>query len=81
MPALDAVWRSYGVSIKAWADTGTVVHNNVMYFVDPSGRLRIRATPVADESTAGTWSLPAASIRRSAQGIASYAAGLLDEGP
>ena len=81
VPALDAVWRSYGVSIKAWADTGTVVHNNVMYFVDPSGRLRIRATPVADESTAGTWSLPAASIRRSAQGIASYAAGLLDEGP
>jgi len=77
VPALDAVWRNYGVSIKAWADTGAVVHNNVMYFVDPSGRLRIRATPVADESRAGTYSLPPASVTRSAQGIASYAAGLL----
>ena len=44
-----------------------------MEFIDPRGDLRYRATPFADESTTGTFSLPAASIARWGQGIATYA--------
>ncbi len=77
LAALDAVWRNYGVTINVSTSTGAAVHNNVMYFVDPDGQLRIRATPVADESSTGSFSLPQASIVRSGTGIASYATGLL----
>jgi cytochrome oxidase Cu insertion factor (SCO1/SenC/PrrC family) len=77
LTALDAVWRSYGVTINVSTASGVVAHNNVMYFVDPKGKLRTRATPVADESTTGAFSLPPASVIRSADGIAAYAAGLL----
>jgi len=75
--ALDAVWRRYGVTINVEAASGVVAHNNVMYFIDPQGRLRFRATPVADESPTGAFSLPPSSVIRSADGIATYAAGLL----
>ncbi len=77
LAALDAVWRSYGVTINVETASGVVAHNNVMYLVDPSGRLRIRATPVADESPTGAFSLPPSSVIRSADGIAAYATGLL----
>lgn len=77
LAALDSVWRSYGVTINVSAAQGIVAHNNVMYFIDPSGTLRIRATPVADETTTGSFSLPASSIRRSGAGMAAFSAGLL----
>jgi len=77
LAALDAVWRSYGVAINVATTSGIVAHNNVMYFVDPKGQLRLRATPVADESTTGAFSLPPSGVSRSADGIATYAAGLL----
>jgi cytochrome oxidase Cu insertion factor (SCO1/SenC/PrrC family) len=74
---LDPVWRRYGVAIDVYTRTGRVAHNDVMYFIDPGGRLRIRATPVANESTSGVFSLPAALVSRSGAGIATYAASLL----
>jgi len=77
LAALDAVWRSYGVTINVSPTSGIVAHNNVMYFVDPRGQLRIRITPVADESSTGAFTLPPASVIRSAEGIAAYAVGLL----
>jgi cytochrome oxidase Cu insertion factor (SCO1/SenC/PrrC family) len=77
LATLDGVWRSYGVTINVSAASGAVVHNNVMYFVDPNGQLLIRAIPVADESSTGSFSLPQASILRSGTGIAAYATGLL----
>jgi cytochrome oxidase Cu insertion factor (SCO1/SenC/PrrC family) len=73
LPRLDPVWRRYGVAIDVYTKTGRVAHNDVMYFIDPRGRLRIRATPVANESTAGAYSLPGVLVARSAAGIASYA--------
>ncbi len=77
LAALDAVWRSYGVTINVSTTSGIVAHNNVIYFVDPRGRLRIRVTPVADQSSTGAFSLPPSSVSRSADGIAGYAASLL----
>ncbi len=81
LTTLNAVWRAYGVSVNVSRTSGIVAHNDVMYFVDPSGRLRYEATPFADESSAGAFSLPAASIDRWGQGIATYARQLLGATP
>jgi len=74
---IDPVWRHYGVAISVYPSTGTVVHNNVMYFIDPAGRLRLRTAPVVNESHLGVFSLGASSVARSALGIATYARELL----
>jgi cytochrome oxidase Cu insertion factor (SCO1/SenC/PrrC family) len=73
LPTLDSLWKSYGVSISVSEKTGLEAHNDIMEFIDPHGDLRYRATPFADESATGTFSLPAASIARWAHGIAAYA--------
>jgi len=73
LPTLNSVWRTYGITITTDSATGTVAHNDLLYFIDAAGRLRYRATPFADEQPNGTYSLPAASVRRWALGIATYA--------
>jgi protein SCO1 len=73
LPTLNSLWKAYGVSISVSEKTGLEAHNDIMEFIDPRGDLRYRATPFADESTTGTFSLPAASIARWAQGIATFA--------
>jgi cytochrome oxidase Cu insertion factor (SCO1/SenC/PrrC family) len=77
LSTINQVWRRYGVTIDVYPSTGRVTHNDVLYLIDPRGRLRLRATPVADESTSGTFALPADLVRRSGAGIAAYAARLL----
>jgi cytochrome oxidase Cu insertion factor (SCO1/SenC/PrrC family) len=73
LATLNAVWKAYGVSISLEAKTGLEAHNDVLDFIDPRGNLRYRATPFADESATGAFSLAAASISRWSQGIATYA--------
>jgi hypothetical protein len=65
------------VSISVQTKTGLEAHNEVMDFVDAQGDLRERATPFADESSTGSYSLPPASIARWGQGIATYAGRLV----
>ena len=77
-PRSTRIWKAYGVSISVKTKTGLEAHNDVMDFIDPQGDLRYRATPFADESTTGSYSLPAASIARWGQGIATYAGRLVD---
>lgn len=74
---LDTVWKSYGVSIEAQASTGLVSHNEVLYFIDPEGRLRWRATPFGNESDTGSFSLPTSTEALYGSGIALYARSLL----
>jgi cytochrome oxidase Cu insertion factor (SCO1/SenC/PrrC family) len=71
--ALNAVWVSYGISITADRSTGVVTHNELMYFIGPTGKIAWAATPVANETSARTYSLPASEINRFARGIAYYA--------
>ena len=78
LATLDSIWKAYGVSISVDKKTGLEAHNDVMAFIDAQGDLRYRATPFADESTTGTFSLPAASIARWGQGIATYAERLIE---
>jgi cytochrome oxidase Cu insertion factor (SCO1/SenC/PrrC family) len=79
LATLNAVWNAYGVSISVNAKTGTEAHDDAMDFIDASGFLRYRATPFADESTTGTYSLPSATEVRWAQGIATYAERLIGQ--
>jgi cytochrome oxidase Cu insertion factor (SCO1/SenC/PrrC family) len=70
---LNEVWVHYGISITADRGTGVASHNNFLYFIAPDGRLSWRATPFANESTAGRYSLSPAEVNRFAQGVADYA--------
>jgi cytochrome oxidase Cu insertion factor (SCO1/SenC/PrrC family) len=74
---LNAVWKAYGVSIEVEPTTDQVSHNNVLYFIDQRGKLRLRATPFANESRGGTYSLPSGTEQRFASGIASSVRSLL----
>jgi cytochrome oxidase Cu insertion factor (SCO1/SenC/PrrC family) len=67
---LDPVWKAYGITIDVQVRTGRIAHNDKLYFVDPRGRLRAAATPFANESTGGAFSLPAAAVARWGAGIA-----------
>ena len=73
LATLNDLWKAYGVSISVQRKTGVEAHSDVMDFIDAQGDLRDQATPFADESAAGSYSLPAASIARWGQGIATYA--------
>jgi cytochrome oxidase Cu insertion factor (SCO1/SenC/PrrC family) len=74
---LNQVWKNYGVTVNVSPSTGLVAHNDVMYFIGPTGRLRYRATPFADENAAGVYSLSPTDVARWGQGIATYAGGLI----
>ncbi len=70
---LNRVWVDYGISITADRATGVASHNNLLYFVAPDGALSWQATPFADESPSGAYSLAPAEVDRFAQGVAHYA--------
>ncbi len=78
---LNAVWKAYGVTVNVAPASGLVAHNDVMYFIGPTGRLRYRATPFADESASGTFSLSHALMARWGHGIATYAGDLIGSTP
>ncbi len=73
LAALNGIWKAYGVSISVQGKTGLEAHSDVMDFIDPEGELRYQATPFANESTLGKFSLAQPDIARWAQGIATYA--------
>lgn len=69
---LNPVWTSYGISITADKATRVVTHNELLYFISPALKAVWAATPFANESRSGRYSLPAAEIARFATGIAHY---------
>ena len=73
LQSLNQTWRNYGVGITVAKGTKLAAHNDVMYFIDPQGMERFEATPFANESRAGSFSLPAAEVDRWGTAIASYA--------
>jgi protein SCO1/2 len=79
LTTVDSVWKAYGVSISIDPRTGREGHNDVMDFVDARGDLRYRATPFADESSSGAFTLPASSESRWGTGIATYAGRLIGQ--
>jgi protein SCO1/2 len=70
---LDPVWKAYGVTIEVQKSTQIVSHNDVLDFIDPEGRLRLRATPFGNESRTGTFSLAPGTEKLFASGVADAA--------
>lgn len=75
--ALNNVWTNYGITINVGSKPGEVAHNNLMYFIDPSGALRAQALPFGNESHAGVFSLGAAQMRQFARGVDQEASSLV----
>jgi cytochrome oxidase Cu insertion factor (SCO1/SenC/PrrC family) len=73
---LNAIWIDYGVTVTVGSTPTQETHNNILYFVDPQGRLRSSALPFANENGRGVYVLPQADIERFAQGIARTAGNL-----
>ncbi len=80
LTALDTVWTRYGVTVALDSTDRVVTHNDVMDFIGPGGALDLGATPFANESTLGIYSLQPAVIDTFARGVASAAAGLVKGG-
>jgi protein SCO1/2 len=76
LSTMNAVWKSYGISISVVRHTGVEAHNNAVYFIDPQGRERYRSTPFANETRTGLYSLPSDDVTRWGSGIATFAAKL-----
>jgi protein SCO1/2 len=79
LATLNTIWTAYDISISVNAKTGLEAHSDVIDFIDPGGFLRYRATPFADESSNGSYSLSAAAEARWSQGIATYAEKLIGQ--
>ncbi len=78
LTTLDRVWSSYGVSVEVATNTGRTAYTQVLYLIDPSGRLRYKMTPFANQArSTGSDSLPSAEAARYGRGIAAYAKRLL----
>jgi|GEM_PF-396818 len=77
LPTLNTVWRDYRITVTANTVTKAVAHNDLLYFIDPSGKVRYRATPIANEQADGSYSLGPGDVSRWAQGIATYAGALV----
>jgi cytochrome oxidase Cu insertion factor (SCO1/SenC/PrrC family) len=74
---LGRVWTSYGISVEVESQTHAVSHNDVLYFLDAAGQLRLRATPFANESRSGGYNMPPATEAQWAAGIAQAARSLI----
>jgi cytochrome oxidase Cu insertion factor (SCO1/SenC/PrrC family) len=70
VPSLHAVWGAYNISVDARGPNADVVHTSEVFFIDPQGRERYIADPMADYTSAGKAYLPAGQIAEWGQGIA-----------
>jgi cytochrome oxidase Cu insertion factor (SCO1/SenC/PrrC family) len=75
-PGLRAVWEAYNVAVDAPSPNADVIHSSVMYFIDPEGRERYLASPMADHTRGGSSYLPADRLAAWGQGIALVARSL-----
>ncbi len=76
VPDLRKVWDSYEIAVRATSPSADVEHTSAVYFIDPAGRERFVAAPMADHTSSGTSYLPAGQITAWGQGIAQVARGL-----
>lgn len=68
---LNAIWVHYGLTVKVGPLATQIAHNDIVYFVDPKGKLRVLAVPFANEDHRGVFTLATTDIQRFARGLAS----------
>lgn len=69
-PSLRAVWSAYGVEVYAPGQNTEIILSPFMYFIDPQGRERYLANPMAGHTTSRASYLPADQLKAWASGIA-----------
>jgi protein SCO1/2 len=74
---LSRVWKAYGVTVAVSNTTRLVSHNNLMEFINPTGRFALQATPFGNEDSFGVYSLDPSTIHTFAEGVAAAAGGLI----
>jgi cytochrome oxidase Cu insertion factor (SCO1/SenC/PrrC family) len=73
VPGLRKVWDGYHIAVQAPSPDADIVHTSAVYFIDPAGRERFIAAPMADHASSGASYLPASQISGWGQGIAQVA--------
>jgi len=68
--SLQAVWKAYHVYVQAPGPNADIVHTSVVYFIDPGGKERFAASPMADRTQNGTAYLPLAEQAAWGRGLA-----------
>ena len=68
--SLQAVWKAYHVYVQAPGPNADIVHTSVVYFIDPGGKERFAASPMADRTQNGTAYLPLAEQAAWGHGLA-----------
>ena len=76
VPDLREVWNGYEITVRAPSPDADIVHTSAVYFIDPAGRERFIAAPMADHTSSGASYLPAGQITAWGQGIAQVARAL-----
>jgi cytochrome oxidase Cu insertion factor (SCO1/SenC/PrrC family) len=76
VPDLRKVWNGYEIAVQAPSPDADIVHTSAVYFIDPAGRERFIAAPMADHTSSGASYLPAGQITAWGQGIAQVARAL-----
>ena len=76
IPALEAVWRAYGVEVRAPSASADVIHTSITYFIDPAGHERYVASPLVDHRASGAAFLPTNTMQAWGKGIAAIAESL-----
>jgi cytochrome oxidase Cu insertion factor (SCO1/SenC/PrrC family) len=75
--SLSPVWKRYAITVAVNPTIRVVDHTDSMYFIDPRGRLRLEATPFANENNLGIYSLDSPTMHTFAEGVAASASHLL----
>lgn len=68
--SLHAVWSAYQIAVVARSKNADVLHTSLVYFIDPRGRERYVAAPMADHTKKGAAYLPPNLLTSWARGIA-----------
>jgi protein SCO1/2 len=74
--ALQAVWAGYNITVAEKSAGADIVHTDIIYFIDPSGRERFVANPQVDYTSDGTAYLPTDEMQAWGRGIALVAGAL-----
>jgi cytochrome oxidase Cu insertion factor (SCO1/SenC/PrrC family) len=70
LASLRTAWRAYGISVQAPSRNADIIHTSEVMFIDPRGRERYVAAPMADHTAKGQAYLAAGPLARWGQGIA-----------
>jgi cytochrome oxidase Cu insertion factor (SCO1/SenC/PrrC family) len=76
VPSLQASWTAYAIVVGDSGPTADVVHTDTVMFIDPAGRERFVAAPMADYTASGAAYLPSADLVAWGRGIALVARSL-----